>query len=111
MFQGTLFSLVVLMYKEMRATDSFAKSFKQVCKHLKDLKVYKGQDTSAFKQMACEAQIDTLDCENLIYSWDIYKSIKLNGRAFGNCTIDYSRILDNGLECFRFKDLMWEIID
>jgi len=103
MFQGTLFSLVVLTYKEMRATNSFAKSFKQVCKHLKDIKVYKGKYASAFKQMACEVQIDTLDCENLIYSWDIYKSIKLNGRAFGNCTIDYSKILENGLECLRIK--------
>ncbi len=99
-FQGRWFSEAVLFYKLSRTTESLRETFSEVYKHRKSIKVYGGSILKQYRHLLDEVDIDIESTKHFIYSWDIYKSMRLDGRAWGNCTVDYSRILDSGLDSF-----------
>lgn len=95
LFQGKLFSVVILFYKENRVAKTPVQALKSVLEHFGEIKVY-GGDRSREKVLE-KAKFDTEGCNTFIYTWDVYKSVKIRGRILGNCTIDYEKIVDHGL--------------
>lgn len=99
LFQGKLFSAVILFYKESRVT-SPVKALKYVLSNFSKIKVYGGKKEASIEKVLRNAEFDSEWCENFIYTWDVFKSVKIKAKILGNCTIDYSKIIDNGLENF-----------
>ena len=100
LFQGKLFSAVILFYKKSRVTDSNS-ALRYVLSNFSKIKAYGySRKEEAIKKVLQNAEFDTEGCRNFIYTWDIFKSVKTKARILGNCTIDYSKIIDHGLETF-----------
>ncbi|MCR4748697.1 MAG: hypothetical protein K5877_02665 [Lachnospiraceae bacterium] len=100
LFQGRLFSAVILFYKENRVSAGSYEALKHVLSHFGNIKVYKKSKTVSLHELLNNCAFDSEGCSNFIYTWDIYKSSRIKGRILGNCTIDYSKILDRGLGSF-----------
>lgn len=99
LFQGKLFSAIVLFYKKSRILTPF-ETFKYVLSNFCKIKVYGGRKEKAIEKVLKNAEFDSEGCEHFIYTWDVFKSVKIKARILGNCTIDYSKIIDNGLDTF-----------
>lgn len=95
LFQGKLFSIVILFYKENRVTKIPLQALKKVLSHFGEIKVYGGRHSR--EKVLEKAKFDADGCHNFIYTWDVYKSVKIRGRILGNCTVDYGKIINYGL--------------
>lgn len=95
LFQGKLFSLVILFYKENRVAKTPVDALKRVLSHFREIKVYGG--SCSREKVLEKARFDADGCHTFIYTWDVYKTVKIRGRILGNCTIDYRKILNCGL--------------
>lgn len=100
LFQGKLFSAVILFYKKSRAS-ALSDTFKYVLSNFTKIKVFwGGAKAKSIEKVLKYAEFDSEGCEHFIYTWDIFKSVKIKARILGNCTIDYSKIVDYGLESY-----------
>lgn len=95
LFQGKLFSIVILFYKENRVAKTPLQALKKVLSHFGKIRVYGGSRSR--EKVLEKASFDADGCCNFIYTWDVYKSVKIRGRILGNCTVDYRKILNCGL--------------
>lgn len=95
LFQGKLFSIVFLFYKENRVAKTPVQALKRVLSHFREIKVYGGNCSR--EKILAKARFDADGCHTFIYTWDVYKTVKVRGKILGNCTIDYSKILNYGL--------------
>lgn len=95
LFQGKLFSIVILFYKENRVTKTPLQALIKVLSHFGEIKVYGGRHSR--EKVLEKAKFDADGCHNFIYTWDVYKSVKIRGRILGNCTVDYGKIINYGL--------------
>lgn len=100
LFQGRLFYAVVLFYKENRTAASPFHAFWNVLVNLPKIRVYGGEKAASINKVLKNALFDQQGCHRFIYTWDVYKSVKLKGKILGNCTIDYSKVIDHPLESF-----------
>jgi len=103
-FQGKVFSMVILFYKENRVSDSILTSLRNVLIHFKDIKVYKSFNGNSIHKLFKGVVFDDDKCAAFVYSLDVYKSLRTHAKVLNNCTIDYSKALESGLESFRIKD-------
>lgn len=99
-FQGKPFSAVILFYKESRVFDNKLAALGSVLKHWCDIKVYGGKKSIAIKKVLENAKFDDEGCNNFVYTWDPYKTVKLKGKILGNCTLDYKKVVDFPLKNF-----------
>ena len=97
LFQGKLFSAVILFYKQNRVADGAGEALKYVLKNFSKIKVYGGSKAKSIQKILKNAEFDSEGCHNFIYTYDIFKSIKIHNKILGNCTIDYRKVIEHGL--------------
>jgi formate C-acetyltransferase len=95
LFQGKPFSIVALFYKYNRVAKSPLQALGMVLSHFGEIKAYGGKRSR--EKVLKRARFDSEGCHYFIYTWDVYKSVKIKGKVLKNCTIDYRKILDYGL--------------
>ena len=69
LFQGKLFSAIVLFYKKSRILTPF-ETFKYVLSNFCKIKVYGGRKEKAIEKVLKNAEFDSEGCEHFIYTWD-----------------------------------------
>lgn len=99
LFQGKLFSAVILYYKQNRVSDGTGETIKYILKNFRRIKVYGGGDkASSISKLLKNVEFDSDGCHNFIYTFDIFKSVKIHKKIIGNCTLDYGKVIDHGLK-------------
>ena len=98
LFQGRLFSAVILFYKYNRVNEKKGDTVKFILDHLSDMKVYGGTKRKSIEKLLAQAEFDNEGCTNFIYTWDIFKSAKIHNKIIGNCTIEYNKVLKYPLQ-------------
>lgn len=98
LFQGKLFSAVILFYKQSRVSDGVGDALKYILKNFGKIKVYGGTKATSISKMLKNIEFDSDECKNFIYTYDIFKSVKIHNKIIGNCTIDYRKIIEHGIE-------------
>lgn len=98
LFQGKLFSTIILYYKQNRVSDGVGETIRYISKNLKKIKVYGGAKNVSITKMLKNVEFDSEGCHNFIYTYDIFKSVKIHNKIIGNCTIDYSKVIEYGLQ-------------
>lgn len=104
LFQGKFFNTFILFYKYNRISKSLGDSIKYAVKSLPNVKVYHQKNKgNAIKKLFQNVTFDLEGSERFVYSIDIYQNLKLRGKILGNCSIDYSKIVDRPL-CAAFLE-------
>ena len=96
--------MVVLFYKKKRVTETFMEAMRWVLSNSSKIKVYGGSKEKAISRMLDNCEFDANGCKNFIYTWDVFKSVKLHGKILGNCTIDYRKIIYEPLNSYYFTE-------
>lgn len=96
-FQGRLFSVVILFYKYNRISKSARHTVRFVFKNFGKIKVYGGKKSKSIHKLLSNVEYDTENCHKFIYTWDVFKTAKIHNKILGNCTINYSKIIDYSL--------------